>query len=101
MIALVRSAASLVPGRIAYHPVDTLHAKDHGSRVHRPGRHRRRAHLGNPVLDRDSHPLREVVVGRGSVLGILSQMMGEEGTDRWLDFVGLGETPLVVRARKR
>lgn len=101
MIALARSVASLVPGQTAYHPVDILHATDHGSHVHRPGCHRRRAPPGSPVLDRDSHPLRGVAVGRRSVLGIPSQMMGEEGTGQVLKFVGLGETPLVVQARKR
>lgn len=101
MIALARSAASLVPGQTACHPADTLHAKDHGSHVHRPGCRRRRAHLGSPVLGRDSHPLREAEVGRRSVLSTPSQMTGEEGTDQVLDFVGLDETPLVVRARKR
>lgn len=101
VIVLALSAASLVLDQTAYHPVDTLHAKDHGSPVHRLGCHRHHVHLGSPVLDRDSHPLRDAAAGRGSGLGSLSQTTGEEGTDWVLDLVGLGESPLVVRAHRR
>ena len=40
-------------------------------------------------------------MGKNSVLGSPSQTMGEEGTDLALDLVGSGESPLVVRARRR
>ena len=83
VVVLAPSAASLVLGQIVQHHVHTLHATDHDSPVHRPDRHRHRhhVHLSSSVLDLNSHPLREVVVGRGFDLGSPSQTMGEEDTD--------------------
>lgn len=78
---LAPSAASLVLGQIVRHHVDTLRATDHDSPVHRPDHHRRHVHLSSSVLDLDSHPLTEVVVGRGFDLGSPSQTMAEEDTD--------------------
>ena len=77
--ALAQSAASPVLDQTVYHPVDTLHAKDHDGPVRRLGPHYRHVHPGNLVLDRDSHLSRELVVGRDFGLDSLSQMTGEEG----------------------
>ena len=75
------AAAVIVLDQTVYHPVNTLHAKDHDSPVHRLGCHRHHVHLGSPALDRDSHPLRDAAAGRSSGLGSLSQTTGEEGTE--------------------
>ena len=40
-------------------------------------------------------------MGRNFDLDSLSQMTGEGGTDQVLDLAGLGESPWVVRVRKR
>ena len=101
VIVLALSAASLVLDQTAYHPVGTLHAKDHDSPVHRLGCHRHHVHLDSPVLDRDSHPWKDAAAGRGSGPGSLSQTTGEQGTEWVLDLVGLGESPLVARGRRR
>ena len=57
--------------------------------------------LDSLVLERDCHLLKEVVVGRGSGRGSLSQRTGEVGTGLVLGLAGLGESPLVVQARRR
>ena len=81
VIALALSAAALVLAQTAKRPVDTLHAKDHDSPVRRRGHHHRHVHLGSLVPERDNRLSREVVVGRGSGRGSLSQTRtGEEGT---------------------
>ena len=98
VVVLAPSAASLVLGQTVRHHVHTLHATDHDSPVHRPDHHRHHVHLSSSVLDLNSHPLREVVVGRSFDLGSLSQTMDEEGIDLALNLVGLGESSLVVRA---
>lgn len=77
--ALAPLAASPVLDQTVSRPVDTLHAKDRDRLVRRLDHHRRREHPGSLVLDRDSHLLREVVVGRDFGRGSLSQMTGEEG----------------------
>lgn len=101
--ALVQSAAAaLVLDRTVYFPVGSLRAKDHDSPVRRLGGPRRHVHLGSPVLDRGSHLLKEVVAGRGSDRGSLSRRTkGEEGTGLVLDLAGWGESPSVVRVRRR
>ena len=81
VVVLAPSVVSLVLGQTVQHHVDTLPATDHDSPVHRPDHHRHHVHLSSSVLDLNSHPLREVVVGRGFGLGSPSQTMGEEGTD--------------------
>ena len=81
VFVLAPSAAALVLGQIVQHHVHTLHATDHDSPVRRPDHHRHHVHLSSSVLDLNSHPLKEVVVGRGFDLGSPSQTMGEEGTD--------------------
>ena len=75
------AAAVVVLGQTVQHHVHTLRARDHDSPVHRPDRRHRHVHLSSSVLDLNSHPLREVVVGMGFGLGSPSQTMGEEGTD--------------------
>ena len=97
--AAAAAAAVIVLGQTVQHHVNTLPATDHDSPVHRPDHHRHHVHPGSSVLDLNSCPLREVVVGKGFGLGSLNQTTGEEGTDQALDLVGLGESSLVVRAR--
>ena len=81
VIVLALSVASLALGQTVPHPVDTLHATDHDSPVHRLDHHRHHVHLSSSVLDLNSHPLREVEVGKGFGLGSPNQTTGEEGTD--------------------
>ena len=81
VVVLAPSAASLALGQTVHRPVDTLHATDRDSPVHRLDHHRHHVHLGSSVLDLNSHPLREVVVGKGFDLGSPNQTKGEEGTD--------------------
>ena len=81
VVDLAPSVASLALGQTVQHPVDTLHATDHDSPVHRLDHHRHRVRLSSSVLDLNSHPLREVVVGKGFGLGSPNQTTGEEGTD--------------------
>ena len=99
VVAPVRSAAALVLDQTVKLLAATLDVTEHDNPVRRPGRHRHHVHLGS--LDRDNHPLMEVAVGRSSGLGSLSWTMGEEGTGSGLDLAGLGESPSVVRVRRR